>query len=310
MPDLSGRTLGKYQIIERLGKGGMAEVYKAYQPGLERYVAIKVLLPHLADSDDFIGRFRREAKAVSNLHHANIVQVFDFDLDDANNYYYMVMEFIDGATLKDRLAGLSRAGQTMSIAETISFFEGLLAGVGYAHAQGMVHRDLKPANVMFDRAGRPVLTDFGIAKMVGAARYTVTGAVVGTLAYMSPEQAQGAPGDERSDIYALGIVLYEALTGQLPYDADTPLAVMLKHISEPVPVLRQFSSDFPEALEKAVFRALAKNPDDRYQSAADMWEALRAIRDGVTGIVHASVIPATAEKSRTPALADQSTPPA
>ncbi len=273
MPDLVGKTIGKYRIVARLGRGGMAEVYKAYQPGLDRYVALKVLHSYLADDADFIGRFEREARAVANLRHPNIVQVFDFDVQD--DMYYMAMEFVDGPTLKAELQERSRKGQNFSVMESARIMVALCDAIDYAHRHGMVHRDLKPANFILNKDGQVLVLDFGIAKIVGATQYTVTGAVAGTPAYMSPEQGQGQRGDARSDIYSLGVVLYEMVTGRVPFDADTPFAVIMKHISDPLPMPRSINPDLPEAVETVILKALAKNPDDRFQSALDFSNALR-----------------------------------
>ncbi|MBM2849471.1 MAG: serine/threonine protein kinase, partial [Anaerolineales bacterium] len=256
MSDLTGRTLGKYQLQERLGRGGMAEVYKAYQPGLDRHVAVKVLHPHLAEASDFLGRFKREAQAVARLHHPHIVQVYDFDVE--GEQHYMVMEYVQGVSLKTHLDDLFTRGERMPVDEVLGFFRALLDAVGYAHAQSMIHRDLKPANVMLevkDEGGRMkdepsssftphpsslrvVLTDFGIAKILGGSTFTASGVTIGTPTYMSPEQCSGEPGDARSDLYALGVVLYECLTGQVPFQGDTSVAILLKHISAPIPPLR------------------------------------------------------------------------
>jgi serine/threonine protein kinase len=273
MNDLVGRTLSKYRIVARLGRGGMAEVYKAYQPGLNRYVAIKVLHSHLADDEDFIGRFEREATAVARLRHPHIVQVFDFDLE--NDLYFMVMEFVEGPTLKAELKERSVKGQIFTLAETSRIITALASAIDYAHSRGMVHRDLKPANIMFTVEGQVVLTDFGIARIVGATRYTLTGAISGTPAYMSPEQGQGERGDERSDIYSLGVILYEMVTGRVPFDADTPFAIIMKHINESLPLPTMVNPNIPEAVERVILKAMSKNPDDRYQSANEMAKALR-----------------------------------
>jgi len=273
MADMSGNTLGKYRLTERLGRGGMAEVYRAYQPSLEREVAIKVMHGYLAEDEDFVGRFKREAKAVATLRHPHIVQVYDFDIED--DTYYMVMEYIGGETLKPRLRRLGAEGKRMPLEEVVRIFCALCDALDYAHAQGRVHRDIKPANIMFD-GERLVLTDFGIASIVGGTRYTATGAMVGTPAYMSPEQGQGEPGDVRSDVYSLGVILFEMVTGQVPYDADTPLAIVLKHLNEPLPLPRQVSADVPPAMERVILKALAKSPGDRYQSAGALAEALEA----------------------------------
>jgi tetratricopeptide (TPR) repeat protein len=273
MADMTGKTLGKYRLIERLGRGGMAEVYRAYQPRLERDVAVKVMLGYLAEDEQFVGRFEREAKAVAVLRHPHIVQIHDFDVED--DVYYMVMEYIGGETLKARLKRLNAEGKRMPLDEVARIFRALCDALDYAHAQGCVHRDIKPANVMFD-GERLVLTDFGIASIVGGTRYTASGAMVGTPAYMSPEQGQGAPGDVRSDVYSLGVILYEMVTGRLPYDADTPLAIVLKHLSEPLPLPSHVCTDVPPTVERVILKALAKSPNDRYQSAGALAEALEA----------------------------------
>ena len=273
MPDLVGRTVGKYRIVARLGQGGMAEVYKAYQPGLDRYVAIKVMHPFLANDADFIGRFEREARSVANLRHQNIVHVFDFDVEE--NLYYMAMELVDGPSLKEELLARQKQNNPFSLPEIGRLMVALADAIDYAHSQGMVHRDLKPGNFMLSRAGQVLIMDFGIAKIMGSTQYTVTGAVTGTPAYMSPEQGQGERGDERSDIYSLGIVLYEMVIGQVPFDADTPFAAIMKHITEPLPIPSATRPDLPEAIESLILKALSKNPDDRYQTGAEFAMALR-----------------------------------
>ncbi len=276
MANLVGQTLGKYRLVARLGRGGMAEVYKAYQPGLDRYIGIKVLHAHLVDDQDFIGRFEREALAIGKLRHPNIVQAVDFDRDGET--YFMAMEFIDGPTLKDELKARKATNQPLTLQEISRVFTALCSAIDYAHSRGMVHRDIKPANVMINEEGQVVLTDFGIARIVGATQYTQTGALSGTPAYMSPEQGQGDRGDERSDIYSLGVMLYEMVTGMVPYDADTPFAVIMKHISEPLPLPSKMNPNLPETVERIVLKAMSKSPDDRYQTAGEM---ARALRDAV-----------------------------
>ena len=291
MADLAGRTLGKYQLQARLGRGGMAEVYRAHQPGLERLVALKVLHPHIADDPDFIARFRREAQAVAQLRHPHIVQVFDFDAE--GDLHYMVMEYVEGPTLKEVLDEHFTRGESLPVPEVLRLFRALLEAVGYAHERSLIHRDIKPANVMLDPAGRPVLTDFGIVKMIGGAQLTATGVGLGTPAYMSPEQGLGGSGDARSDLYALGVMFYEMLAGTAPYEGDSSLAIMYQHVNAPIPSLHQARPDLPDSFDRLIATALAKSPDARFQSAYEMLAALDALSDAsekTTG-VRASLFP-------------------
>ncbi|MFN8596100.1 MAG: protein kinase [Anaerolineae bacterium] len=273
MNDLIGKTIGRYRIIEHLGRGGMAEVYKAHQPSLDRYVAIKLMHTFLADEKEFLARFEREAKVVATLRHPNIVQVYDFDVE--NGVYYMVMEFINGETLKARLQALEARGEWVSRDDAVRITLAVGSALKYAHERNMVHRDVKPANVMITTDGQVILTDFGIAKIVSASNLTASGAMVGTPSYMAPEQGMGQPGDERSDIYSLGVMLYQLVVGRLPFDADTPLAVVLKHINEPLPLPQVLKPDLPDALNAVILKALAKDPNERYQKVAEMLTDLR-----------------------------------
>ncbi len=274
MTDLAGQTIGKYQILERLGQGGMAEVYKGFHPGLQRNVAIKILHSYLAEAQDFVGRFQREARAIAALRHPNIVQVFDFDCE--NDAYYMVMEFIDGPTLKSRVQDLQNRGESLPSAEVVRIFRALGSAIDYAHSRGVVHRDIKPANIMFDHEGNVYLTDFGIAYIVGGSRYTVTGGITGTPTYMAPEQGLGSAGDERSDIYSLGVILYEILTGAVPFDAPTPIGIIMKHVNEPLPRPSLVRPDLAKrpAVEQVILRALSKEPQDRFATASALARAL------------------------------------
>ena len=275
---LEGQTLGKYQILQPLGQGGMARVYKAYHPQLDRYVAIKVLRPDLVGEEEFLERFRREAQSVAALRHPNIVQVFDFDVHD--DIYYMVMELLEGDNLKTRMNEYRARGQIMPFGEMAKILLDVLDGLGYAHAQGMVHRDIKPANIILTRPGRAVLADFGIVQIVGATRHTVSGALIGTLNYMAPEQGLRGLSDARSDLYSLGVVFYELLTGRPPFDADTPLAILMKHVNDPLPRPTLINPRIPDAFERLVLKALSKEPADRYQTAAEMSQALmRAVQE-------------------------------
>jgi len=271
-PSLEGQTIGKYRVLEALGRGGMAQVYRAYHPQLDRYVAIKVLRSDLVEHEEFLARFRREAHAVSGLRHPNIVQVFDFDTQD--DLYYMVMELLEGDTLRAKLNEHRARGERMPLPEIVRILTETLQGLGYAHGEGIIHRDIKPANIMLTKRGQAVLTDFGIAQIVGGTQYTVSGALMGTLSYMAPEQGFKGHCDIRSDIYSLGIVFYEMLTGYTPFDADTPLAILLKHLNDPLPLPSQMDPSLPAALEHVVLKSLSKDPDDRYQSAAEMAAAL------------------------------------
>lgn len=271
---LEGRNLGKYRVLEPLGRGGMARVYRAYHPQLDRYVAIKVLRSDLVEEGEFLDRFKREARAVAALRHPHVVQVFDFDVQ--GDVYYMVMELLEGDTLATRLSDYGARAERMPWGDMVRILLDVLDGLGYAHSEGMIHRDVKPGNILLTRRGQAVLTDFGIAQIVGGTRYTVSGALMGTLAYMAPEQGLEGQCDVRSDLYSLGIVFYEMLTGDPPFDAETPLAILLKHVNDPLPLPRQHDPGIPEPFERVVLKTLSKRPGDRYQSAGEMAQALRA----------------------------------
>jgi len=269
---LEGQNIGKYRILEPLGRGGMAQVYKAYHPELDRYVAIKILRSDLVDEVEFLARFRREARAVAALRHPHIVQIYDFDIQD--DLYYMVMELLEGDTLKAYLNVMRVRGERLPLGNTVRIFSDVLDGLSFAHGEGIIHRDLKPANIMLTKHGQAVLTDFGIAQIIGGTQYTISGALMGTLSYMAPEQGLDGHCDVRSDIYSLGIAYYEALTGTVPFDADTPLAILMKHINDPLPMPRKFDPSIPEPFEHVALKALGKSADDRFQSASAMAEAL------------------------------------
>ena len=269
---LEGRNLGKYRILEPLGRGGMARVYRAYHPQLDRYVAIKVLRSDLVEEKEFLGRFKREARAVAALRHPNIVQVHDFDVQD--DLYFMVMELLEGDSLRTRLNDYRARDERMPLGDVARILLDVLEGLAYAHSEGMIHRDVKPANILLSKRGRPVLTDFGIAQIVGGTRHTVSGALMGTLSYMSPEQGMEGKCDARSDIYSLGIVFYEMLTGEPPFDAETPLAILMMHVNDPLPPPRKVESSIPKPFERLVLKSLAKRPRQRYQSAEKMAEAM------------------------------------
>jgi serine/threonine protein kinase len=273
-----GRTIGKYKIVEHLGRGGMAEVYKAHQEALDRYVAIKLMHSFLSDDQDFLSRFKREARNMAALNHPNIVSVYDFDVEKQT--YYIVMEYVSGGTLKEKLEKLANRGEKLPLAEAVRTVLEIADALAYAHSRSMIHRDIKPANIMIDEDGKAVLTDFGIAKMLTGPSYTATGAMIGTPAYMSPEQGLGQPGDERSDIYSLGVLFFQMATGRLPFDADTPLAVVLKHVNDPVPLPVSFNPNIPTAIQSVILSGMAKEPAERFQSAHEFARALReAVRE-------------------------------
>ncbi|MEO6063894.1 MAG: extracellular solute-binding protein [Thermoflexales bacterium] len=271
MENLSGRSFGAYEILEPLGEGGMAAVYRAYQPSVERYVAVKVLPRLFANDPTFVARFRREARVVAQLQHPHILPVFDYG--ESDGYTYFVMPLVSGGTLADRVAaGIPAIGQTRIWIAQVA------RALGYAHQRGVIHRDVKPSNVLLDESDNCLLSDFGITHIAETSKaLTTTGTVIGTPMYMAPEQGLGQAVDARTDVYALGIVLFQLVTGRVPYDADTPLATMLKHISDPLPSARALNPACPESMERIILKALAKRRDDRYESAVDMARALEAL---------------------------------
>lgn len=269
----AGQMLGRYQILSSLGAGGMAQVYKAFHPKLERVVALKVLRRGFADDPEFQQRFLQEAKAVAALHHPNIVQVIDFD--EVDDRAFLAMEFLDGITLKARLASLA-LGDRLAADEIVSIIRQVGDALDHAHASGVIHRDIKPSNLMLTTGGRVVVTDFGIAKMLAAAQgpHTQTGLAIGTPEYMAPEQAAGHDVGPAADRYALGTVAYELLTGRVPYRADTPLAVALAQLRDPLPLPSTIAASVGPRTERILLRALAKDPRDRYPTATAIATAL------------------------------------
>lgn len=273
--ELIGKKLGdRYEIRKLIGEGGMAEVYEAYHPKLDRIVAAKLMHRHLSREQEFRARFEQEARAIARLKHPNIIQVYDFDFDKSTEQFYMIIEYVDGPTLSSVLKG--QQGH-VNLAQTLRIIEQTAEALGYAHAEAMQHRDIKPSNIMLDRGERTVLTDFGIAKLLaeGGQQLTASGAMVGTPAYMSPEQANGVPGDHRSDIYSLGIVFYQMATGQLPYQGETPIATVLMHLREIPKPPSQLNPELPLGIESTILRCIAKDPKDRYQSTRELLDHLR-----------------------------------
>jgi len=287
MNPLIGTTMGKYQIVEFLGRGATADVYRAYQPALDRHVAIKVLHPSLATDKDFLGRFRREARAVAALRHPRIMQVYDFDMADGR--YYMVTEFIDGHTLEARLQEAAANDEIVPLDEAIRITREIASALSYAHGHGMVHRDIKPANVMINRENQVILADFGMAKILSSAKHTATGSIIGTPYYMSPEQASGESGDTRSDLYSLGVMFFQMVTGQLPYNADTAVAVLLMHVNSPIPAPGRVNPSLPPIIDRIVSKAMAKKPDERYQTTTELVKELDRVNVG-DSIIRAAVI--------------------
>jgi eukaryotic-like serine/threonine-protein kinase len=302
---------GRYRIQRKLGAGGMADVYLAEDQELGRRVAIKILNGRHANDDQFIERFRREAKNAAALNHPNIVSIYD--RGEAEDTYYIAMEFLDGRTLKELIVG--RGAAPINVA--VEYARQILSALRFAHRHGIVHRDIKPHNVLVDGEGRVKVTDFGIAR-AGTSQMTETGSIVGTAQYLSPEQARGGEVDPRSDLYSLGIVLYELLTGKTPFDGETPVEIAMKHLSNAPKPPSALRPDVPPELDMVVLRALAKNPDDRYQSAdemeADLDRVARGARVSAATVDTATQVlrrppPAAAAESATAATMIATAPP-
>jgi serine/threonine protein kinase len=264
---LVGKSLGQYRVVERIGSGGMATVFKAYQPTLDRYVAVKVLPAYHARDPIFVKRFTQEARSVAKLAHPNIVQIHDFG--EQENITYIVMEYVDGGTLKDRLRE-----RPLTVPEAVDFVIQAAEGLGSAHSHGIIHRDVKPANMLLRRNGHLLLSDFGIAKILeGTVNLTRVGAI-GTPQYMSPEQGTGQPVDRRSDIYSLGIAFYHSLTGRVPFTAESPISITVKHLNDPIPLENLRVVGVPQPIEQVLLRMTAKAAADRYQTTDALIEAL------------------------------------
>ncbi len=294
MSSLIGQSLGRYQVLEQLGEGGMATVYKAYDTLLERNVAIKVIRTDQvapAMLDEMLKRFEREAKALAQLSHPNIVHVHDYGKFEGAPY--LVMEYLPSGTLKNR------PDIPMPWQQAVHTLLPIAQALAYAHAHHIIHRDIKPGNILLTENGLPMLSDFGIAKILESSQagsLTSTGRSIGTPEYMAPEQwtGQAVP---QSDIYSLGVVLYELVTGHKPYDADTPAGIMLKQAREPLPRPRQFVADLPEGLENVLLKALARQPEERYQSMDEFAAALENLASGQTLLEGAKLESVQADKT-------------
>ena len=268
-----GSSLGRYQILEQIGQGGMATVFRAHDPELNRTVAIKVLPSCKSEDTTFVRRFRTEAQAIARLNHPNIVQVYDFGQD--KGFSYIVMEHVTGGTLSDLLT------EKVPLEEAVALIGPVAEALEYAHRQGIVHRDIKPSNVLIDDEGKPKLSDFGLARLMeGGANLTGGDAVLGTPEYMAPEQALGRKADQRSDLYALGVLIYQMLLGQTPFHADTPPETLMAHVHQPVPPPSTVDPDVDPRIEANLIKALAKDPDDRHESPTALIEALRLVSAG------------------------------
>lgn len=275
--ELIGATLGNYRILSALGQGGMARVYKAYQENLDREVAIKVLPPWYANDRSFVERFKLEARLIARLTHPNIVTIHD--TSEQNGHLYIVMQYIEGGTLKQRFDSLLAEGRVMNTEEVVRIFAQIADALTYAHENGIIHRDIKPVNVLMDHANRPILSDFGIAKALASSHLQLThpGAGVGTPEYMSPEQCQSGPVDGRADIYALGVMLFEAQTGYTPFRGDSYPALAHSHIYQAPPRPASLNPNINPAIERIILKALMKNPQQRFQKASEMAEALKQV---------------------------------
>src|SRR5580658_1065405 len=266
---------GRYELTHLIARGGMAQVYRAMDRQLERPVALKVLFPELSIDRTFVERFRREAQAAANLSHPNIVPVFDWGEDDGS--YFIVMEYVEGRPL----SAVLRDPQRLPPRQIATIAAGVAAALAFAHRHGVVHRDVKPGNVLITPDGDVKVTDFGIARAMNTEEsLTQTGAVMGTAAYFSPEQAEGKGVDSRSDIYSLGVVLYEMAVGRPPFTGDSPVAVASKHVRDQPVLPREANPTVPPALEAVIMKAMAKNPDDRYASAEELRADLLRFADG------------------------------
>jgi eukaryotic-like serine/threonine-protein kinase len=273
MTDLINTRLGQYQLVEAIGHGGASTVYKGYQESLDRFVAIKVLIAH--HDPQFVTRFKREARAIAALQHYNILPIYDFG--QQGDVLYLVTQYIENsATLGDAL------GTPTPPATALRLMGRVLDALDYAHTRGIIHRDIKPTNILLPSPDWPVLADFGIAKLLNDnQRISLTPAnqIIGTATYMAPEQATGRPIDARTDLYAVGVVLYELVTGRVPFDAPAPMAVLLKQVSEPPPPPRALKPDLPTAVEAVLLHALAKDPAARFQTAVEMAGELNRLAD-------------------------------
>ncbi len=286
--------IGRYEIKSELGRGGMATVFRAHDPSFDREVAVKVLPREFLHDPQFRGRFEREIKTIAQLEHPAIVPVYDVGEDDGQPYF--VMRNMTGGSLSDWL----KQG-AFSLEDTARMVERLARGLAYAHKKGIIHRDLKPGNVLFDSNGDAFISDFGVAKLAESASSMTGSGIVGTPAYMSPEQAQSGQVDARSDVYAMGAIIYEMLTGQQPYKADTPMGVVVKHITDPVPEILRDNPDLSPELDEVIKKAMDKDPNKRYATMIDLAKALNKAAFGVEGLTQVTESQLTRPRAPLPA---------
>jgi serine/threonine protein kinase len=276
-PDrLIGKKIGAYKIVEYLGYGAMAQVYKAHHPHLNRYAAIKLLHIHFANDPDFIQQFTDEAQNLAQLRHPNIVQVYDANISGENPY--LAMEFIDGCTLKATIEEYREKHTRLPLVRSLRIIYSIGLALSYAHQRGVIHRDVKPSNVLVENSERVILADFGLARLLTRQENAETGTVEGTPAYMAPEQALGQPSHPRSDIYSLGVISYELLTGIAPFIDENPIALAMKHVTDPLTPPRSIVPEIPKEVEKITLQAMSKNPNERYGTVNEFLHDLTKVR--------------------------------
>jgi len=265
MSDLAGKTLGKYRIIESIGSGGMAQIYRAYQPSMKREVVVKVLSPTLRDNPSFVKRFTQEVDVIAHLQHPQIIPVYDFGKHKSD--FYIVMAYMRGGTLADRV---DQSQKGLADEETLRLLKLIADGLDYAHSKGIVHRDLKPNNILMDERDNPYIADFGLAKPTEGKIELTNTMMTGTAAYMAPEISRFGKTTTRADIYALGIILFEILTGGLPYQGETAYNILSAHIHQHIPNIQDFRPDLPESVQAVINKAISKEPEYRFPTAKEL----------------------------------------
>lgn len=277
---LVGKNIGRYKIVEYLGSGAMASVYKGLHETLNRHEAIKVLHSEYTSNEKLMEMFKQEARSLASLTHPNIVQVYDFDV--ADDIVYIVMEYIDGRTLRQVIGEAKKEDETLPIKDAIKVVRYTAKALAYAHKMNMIHRDVKPENIMIEKSGRVVLADFGFAKLLTGNDDKISKELRGTPAYMAPEQGMGKPVSDATDIYALGVIFYELVTGKFPFFDKKPLAIIAKHVNEKVIPPRKIKGSVPKKVEDIILKALEKDPKDRFQSAKHLLKVVEKLKEGKT----------------------------